>query len=172
MSLLSSLSAVWRSRVIDGGVESGSMPGTDAASLAPLDGLVARRELGDLLDQIWAGALDPVTVELCRLRIAQLLGDRAGEAHRSEAAVAAGFDDGLVAVLPQWATHPAFDERRRAALRFTEGYVIDAHSLGDNDRAQVLDQLREPEAVALTLALATFDALTRTRLALDPRESP
>ncbi len=148
------------------------MAGTDAELLSPLDALVARPELGSLLSRIWAGALDPVTVELCRLRIAQILGDTVGGAHRSDTAVAAGLDEDLVSALSHWPTHPAFDSRHRAALRFTEGYVIDAHSLGDDDRSLVLAHLSEPEAVALTLALATFDALSRTRLALEPPATP
>ena len=134
--------------------------------LSVLDGVVGRDELDTLLDRIWAGALDPVSIELCRLRIARLLGDTHGAEHRSPEAVRAGLDESLVERLSHWPTDPGFDDRQRAVLRFTEGYVIDAHSLTDSDRAIVLDHLSEPEATALTLALATFDALTRTRLAL------
>ncbi len=121
-------------------------------------------ELQMLLDEIWRGALDPVTVELCRLRIAQLLASPNDVMRRSPEA---DIDEELVAALARWSTDPAFDARRRAALRFTEAYVVDARSITDDDRRVVLDALSEPEAVALTTALATFEALTRTRLALE-----
>lgn len=140
---------------------------------ADADDLLARSvgaaPLATLLDEIWRSALDPVTIELVRLRVAQLLASPADLASRSPAAIANGFDDALVDELTRWPTSDRFDNRRRAALRFTEGYVIDPHGLDDHDRAEVLDHLSEPEAVALTTALATFDALTRARLALAGR---
>ena len=51
----------------------------------------ARDRLGELEAELWApGRMDPVVLELCRLRLAQLLDDRQGLDQRTPAALQAG----------------------------------------------------------------------------------
>jgi alkylhydroperoxidase family enzyme len=116
---------------------------------------------------IWdVGGFDPVLLELVRLRIAQLVQAPAELARRTPEAVAAGLDEGTVAELTQWPTSPRFDERDRAVLAWTEQWVIDASQMTDADAARLTGALTESECATLSTALALFEALTRTRVAL------
>ena len=66
-------------------------------------------------------AMDPALLELCRLRIAGLLGDDAEAAARPWGAVHAE----KVALLAEWPGADAFDDRDRAALALAEQFVLD-----------------------------------------------
>ena len=72
----------------------------------------------------WA-VVDPVVLELCRLRLAQLFGDAAESARRTPAAVAAGLDESMVRELPAWPRSPRFGPRERACLAFCEQFFVD-----------------------------------------------
>ena len=125
----------------------------------------ARDRLRELEAELWApGRMDPVILELCRLRLAQLLGDRLGVDQRTPAAVEAGLTDEDVAELAHWPTSGRVDARTRACLAFTELYVIDAHAVTDKVCGELRAELSDGEAVALTMALATFDATSRLRV--------
>jgi alkylhydroperoxidase family enzyme len=115
---------------------------------------------------VWSGAIDPVLLELCRIRIATLLGDNAGGALRTPVALDAGVTDDLIDDLPNWPVSSRFAPRDRAALAVTELFVIDPHAVTDGMCAELLDTLTEPEATALTMAVALFDATSRARVAL------
>jgi alkylhydroperoxidase family enzyme len=101
----------------------------------------------DLDRELWAaGRCDPALLQLCRVRIAELLGDEVNGAPSPD---------------------PEFlGLRERACLAFTEAYVLDPHSVTDEMTAEVLTHLTPAEATALTMALAVFDATTRMRVAL------
>ena len=117
--------------------------------------------------EVWEpGRSDPVLLELCRLRLAELLRDDAGRAERTPAAVHAGLTEALVAELPRWPTSPAFDGATRAALAFAELFVIDAHAVTDDVCAALRAELGDAGATALSIALAVFDATSRTRALL------
>ena len=103
--------------------------------------------------------VDPTVLELCRHRIAQLLGD-AAEPPR---------DTGLaekVAALDAWKTAPGFSAVERACLTFAEKFVLSPHSITDADAAAVTAHLSAKEMVAFTEALALFDGFTRFRIIL------
>ena len=51
-------------------------------------------------------------------------------------------------------------------LAFTEQYVLDAHGVTDELCAELNTHLPPPELAALTTAIATFEALARSRAAL------
>lgn len=109
-----------------------------------------------LLDTIWAQG-DPVVLELCRVRMAKLMGAAAAQPERSPAAVAAGLTDDLVERIPAWPTDPAFSDTHRTALAFTEQYVIDHHGITD-DHVQALEAALGAEGVVvLTTALGVWD---------------
>jgi alkylhydroperoxidase family enzyme len=146
------------------------MSGTGVRSLAETFGRrpEAAARFADMYDQLWRSEhVDPVTVELIRLRIGRLLGCVSETAVRSRAAVDAGLTEDLVAALGRWTSDPAIDEPRRAALRFAEQYVIDPHGLVDDDFARLHEHWSEPAIATVVLATAMCDALTRLRIALE-----
>lgn len=110
--------------------------------------------------------VDPVVLELCRLRVARLLGCDSEFAVRYRPAVDAGLDEDLVARLAQWPHDPGFDEAQRAALAFAEQFVIDPHGIRGAIRDAVREHFTLPEVVALTEALALFDGFMRFRTIL------
>lgn len=105
--------------------------------------------------------LDPVLLELCRLRSATLLGVPAEQRRR----LVDGMDEALVAELPAWPTSPRFDDRTRAAVRFTELFL-----LGTEPAREGLDDLRrhfaDDEVFTLTAALSLHESFHRLCLAL------
>jgi alkylhydroperoxidase family enzyme len=123
-------------------------------------------QLAALYAELWDAGVDAVTLELCRLRMATLIGSAADLAVREPRAVAAGLTEELVAALPDWPTSPRFSDAQRAALDFAEQYVIDAHGFTDADMIAMHDHFTPPQLAALTTACATFDALARVRTVL------
>ena len=110
--------------------------------------------------------LDPVTLELCRLRVAQLLGCESEQRVRHRVAVDAGLTDEQVTSLRGWPSAACFTDAQRAALGFAEQFVVDPHGVDESMREELRRHYTEPEVVALTEALALFDGFTRFRLLL------
>lgn len=108
--------------------------------LAALDPHVAvpLEELVQALDEV---GLDPELLKLCAARIEQMVGG------------------GVRAAPPQ-------GDRERVVLAFTEQYVLDAHGVTDELCAELNAHLSPPELAALTTAIATFEALARSRTVL------
>lgn len=149
------------------GLLAGAADGTDAwdAALGRLPAV--RAGYRALEAELWApGRLDARLAELCRLRVASLVGDRAGLDERTPAAVAAGLTEQDVAELARWPTSGRFGAAERAALEFSELFVIDAHQVTDAMCAALRSALGDAGAVALTTAVAVFDATSRARLVL------
>ncbi len=122
----------------------------------------------ELATQLWTGeAVSPVLLELCRLRIAQLVGCERDLAIRTPAATSAGLTEDKIAALRQWPTSPQYEPVERACLSFAECYVIDAHSVSDEQCAKLNQFLTAAELAALTTAIAVFDAMARFQVALD-----
>jgi alkylhydroperoxidase family enzyme len=111
--------------------------------------------------------VDPVVLDLCRLRVAELLGCASELGVRYAAAVEGGLTKAMVADLARWPSSERFDDAQRAAIAFAEQFVIDPQGI----KGPVRDTLREhfdlPAVVALTEALALFDGFIRFRLILD-----
>lgn len=126
-----------------------------------LDGPIAELPVGGdelraLYEGLWDAGVEPETLELCRLRMATLIG----------AAAEPAVDAELVAALPSWPTAPAFTDAQRAALAFAEQYVIDPHGFTDADGARLQEHFTDEQLATLTIAVATFDALARARAVL------
>ncbi|MGH9048506.1 MAG: carboxymuconolactone decarboxylase family protein [Acidimicrobiia bacterium] len=116
---------------------------------------------------LWDPArVDPALTELCRLRIAQLIGCDAELGVRHDQARAAGLTEEKIAELRQWPTSPRYSDIDRAVLNFAEKFVIDASSVDDDDCRALRAHLGDPEIAALTTAVAVFDAMARFRVAL------
>jgi alkylhydroperoxidase family enzyme len=132
------------------------------------DPLELRPELATLYrtfeGRLWRDRLvDPELLELCRLRIASLLGDEAGAASRTPGVeIGEGRDERLA----DWPADPAFDDLHRAGLAFAEQFVIDSHGVSDDQFAAVAEHLTPDEMVAFTTALGLFDGMSRFRLVL------
>ena len=118
-----------------------------------------------LVDALW-DHLDPVLLELCRLRMAKLLGAAAAQSERSPRAVDAGLTEDLVARLPSWPSDPAFSDAHRAALAFTEQLVVDHHGVTDAHVSALETALGRDGVVVLTTALGVWDNLHRLDNAL------
>ena len=135
--------------------------------------LALRPELAALYDhymtEIWAAG-DPVVLELCRLRIAAIIGDADQQRLRHDSAVAAGLSEQQVAALAAHDRSPLFTDHQRACLAYAEQYVVDVHGLTDADAAAVKRGMGDPEFVAFTIALGMFDGVARMRLALGVAE--
>lgn len=121
--------------------------------------------------ELYGGLWDPAVIdsrilELCRLRIATILGCDGERAVRFGDAVEAGVTEADVAALPTWPSSPAFSAIERACIAYAEQYVMDPHELTDGHFATLHDHLDEPALATLSLAVAMFDALARFRLAL------
>ena len=110
--------------------------------------------------------VDPALVELCRLRIAQLIGCDAEREVRHDQARVAGLTEEKIADLRRWPTSPCYSDADHAVLNFAEKFVIDASSVDDHDCAALRAHLSDPEIAALTTAIALFDATTRFQVAL------
>lgn len=126
--------------------------------------------LGDrpeVLDQLEAAdtaaweAVDADLLDLCRIRIAMLLG------HPDEVVAQAppeGPDPQLVAELVSWPTSTRFDDTQRACLAFTEQFVIDVATMDDALAFAVVDHLGAdfPAFVNALLVIEQRQRLTLT----------
>ncbi len=105
--------------------------------------------------------LDPVLLELVRLRVAQMHEARFPLSFRRPEALAAGLDEAKVALLDRWWRSSAFTETECACLRFAEQFVLDAKGMSDEQARPVIDALGEKGTIALVEALAIFDGFGR-----------
>ncbi|MEO5899949.1 MAG: hypothetical protein ABIR68_07410 [Ilumatobacteraceae bacterium] len=143
---------------------------TQAPGATPLRRVVGLRpELSPLLEDYlaasWA-ASDPLVLELCRLRVAMLHGDRAQQRLRHDTAVAAGITEEHVAALALDPGSPIFDTHQQRCIAYAEQYVVDVHGITDADAEAVREGMSDDGFVAFTIALGLFDGIGRMRLVL------
>src|ERR1700733_14420289 len=138
------------------------LPGTDSG--APLLGQVASRRptygaaLAEVLDAIWdQSVLDAATLELCRLRIGQLLGV-SREPER--------VDPSLAAAVQYWPTDERFDARLRTVLGYAEQLLLDAQEVDDAQAQAVIDAIGEDAFLILTYACGVFETTQRAEIIL------
>ena len=127
--------------------------------------------LDEFAGEIWEGAMSAATLEMCRVRMAMLLGSQEDAAFRSPQAVGGGAPETAeletkLLALSEWPTSPLFTEADRAALDFCEKYVIDPYAITDEDCVEINRWFSEPELTNLTFALAVFESFIRSRVAL------
>jgi alkylhydroperoxidase family enzyme len=140
---------------VDVGVPSDGVARRRAAVLAARPELAAAHER--LLATIWAGSVSPVTLELCRLRMATLLASEAALAERSPAAMDAGLTEERIGRLPQWPSDPSFSREERVCIGFVEQFVIDHGQISDEDVRELTDLLTAEGVVTFTTALIAWD---------------
>ena len=112
------------------------------------------------------GAVDPAILELCRLRLATLMGDEAETGGPVGAAPAMGPDEEKIAELADWPTSVRFTAADRACLAFAEQFVGDVSSLTAEDCEAVLAHLDPPAFYGFVTALLALDGHQRLRLTL------
>ncbi len=143
-----------------------------AAGETPLDRVFGLRpDLYELYRAFYAvfwtdSLLDPVVLELCRLRVAQLLRCESEERVRYAPAREAGLTEEQIGRLRDWTSDPSFTDAQRAALAFAEQFVLDPHGVDDDCRDAVIDHVGLPGLVALCESLACFDGFCRFRTIL------
>lgn len=125
----------------------------------------------ELQRAVWA-AVDPVLIELARLRIATLLGFEAGLAVRSQQARDAGLGEDKIAELSSWPTSRLFSARERSCIALAEQFVMDVNSITDRQVDDVLEHLSSGECYAYVNALSAFENLQRACLTLGVTTSP
>lgn len=146
------------------GIEWGTASTADVISTMLRDQTSVAEHLTEAHDQVWAN-LDPVLLEMVRLRIAQLLGNEAELAVRTPAAVAAGFDEDLAADLSRWYSSPRYGRRERACLDFVEQWVVDVANVTDAQAAAVTDVLGPEGLAGFAAAVLVLEQRQRLRLA-------
>ncbi len=132
-----------------------SPTGTRAEVLGARPELAAAHER--LMDTLWAGSVSPVTLELCRLRMATLLGSQVALTERTPAALAAGLTEERIGRLSLWATDPSFTAEERACIAFAEQFVLDHDHISADDVHQLTELLTPEGVVTFTTALITWE---------------
>lgn len=99
------------------------------------------------------------TLELCRLRLAQLHSS-AVDLQREEYAVVAQKREALA----QWNTDTQFSDAERACLELTEIYAMDAQAISDEQAEAVKKHYGDAGLLVLIQALGVFDSMTRLSL--------
>jgi alkylhydroperoxidase family enzyme len=131
---------------------------------ADADYAAALRDIDDALRA--QDLISPVVLEMCRLRIAQILGCAAALERRTPEATAAGLDETLVASLARWTAASGFDSRTRTCLEYAEQLLIDAQGVGDEQAQAVIAEIGEGGFLVLTYACGLFETTQRARLVL------
>ena len=119
------------------------------------------------LESLTLEVVDPILVELLRLRMTQLLDDTSGSARRSAAALGRGLTPEKVTDLPSWPTSHHYSPVERACLGLAEQYVIDVSAVTEADTAPVLEHLGAAGLYGFVQVLWVIDESIRLDLALD-----
>jgi alkylhydroperoxidase family enzyme len=109
--------------------------------------------------------VDPILLELCRLRLAQLFGNTAELALRTPAAVAAGLDESMVRELRAWPQSPHFGPRERACLGFCEQFFIDVSNVTSKETEAICAEIGVQGLADFVSALLVIEQRQRLRLA-------
>jgi alkylhydroperoxidase family enzyme len=133
----------------------------------PLTGAHPATEASDAALDAARAAVDPVLLELCRLRIAQLLRAASELRRRDTVARAAGLDEAKIAVLSRYPESPLYDDRERACISFAEQAAADAPGIRDDEIGRIRRHLGDAGYVAFVYALTLVEGRVRVALALE-----
>lgn len=116
--------------------------------------------------------VDPVILELCRLRMAQVFECDSELAMRYAPAIEEGLTEEKIAQLSSYSTSPAFSEREQACIGFAELFAIQSSAITDEDCAALQQHITPHEFVGLAKALGQMDQMQRLCVAVDVRPGP
>jgi hypothetical protein len=122
----------------------------------------AYEHLRQMLDAAWR-ITDTRALDLCRLRLAQMMGARAE---------LDGADLRLLAELEGWRSNPTFSDRERAALAYAEQYHLDHTMIAAEQRAALDQSFSRRGVVNFVWALHVNDAYARALTLLDIAPDP
>jgi alkylhydroperoxidase family enzyme len=109
--------------------------------------------------------VDPVLVELCRLRIAQMVGSDFDQSLRYIPARAAGLTEEKLRAVTLYPTSPHFSSRERMAVEFTEQWVMQSSAISDDDCDRLQQHLSVEEFISFVKALGVMDQFCRANSA-------
>jgi hypothetical protein len=119
--------------------------------------------------------VDPALLELCRLRIAQIVNGSDDVGAVSSAARAAGITDAHLQDLANWFVSERFDAAQKACLQLAEYFCYSAQSVTDDQFADVSAHLPAEQVLGLANALWVSDSSERLANFLESigtREAP
>lgn len=105
--------------------------------------------------------VDPVVIELCRLRMATILGCDFAMSCRYGPAMAAGLDEAKIALIHRYPDSPLFTPRERACIEFAEQFAMQSSSISDDDVARLLEHIDAESLIYFVKALSVTDQLLR-----------
>lgn len=117
-------------------------------------------------DHLWQGPHDAVVMELCRLRIAGILGATEFCRVRSAAALSAGVTEHKLRAVASYPTSVLFTTPERASLAYAEQLLLDAGTIDGTTRDRVSSLSGSVGLVRLTVAVGLFEGLARASLLL------
>ena len=122
------------------------------------------------VDEVWSSDdLPPGTMELCRVRIAQLLGAAREEAVRLGPEIP-GLEDKLTHIAA-WPVDPRFSATDRACLAFAEQFVLDTQALDDPTAEAVRAEVGDAGLVTVALGVGLAEGMVRAAVVLGDRPS-
>lgn len=105
--------------------------------------------------------VDPVILELCRLRLAQIFDCRFSIALRYAPALAAGLGEEKISQISRYYSSPLFSEAERACIEFAEMFAMGASTIGDADVKKLEDAIGAEPMIYFLKAICTVDQLQR-----------
>jgi AhpD family alkylhydroperoxidase len=119
-----------------------------------------------LQETVNASGLEPVLLELVKIRASQINGCAFCLDMHTRAARKLGEDEQRLYQLDAWHDSRLYNERERAALAWTEAVTRISHkSVGDIVYAQARTQFSEAELALLTLAIIAINGWNRLNIA-------
>ena len=107
------------------------------------------------------GRIDPMTAELCRIRMATLIGSALDLSLRYVPAIEAGLSEEKLRELPRYQASASFSEKERRCLDFAEQFVIQSSGIGDDDVARLQSVMDVEEFIYFVKALSVMDQFQR-----------
>ncbi|MFL6696931.1 MAG: carboxymuconolactone decarboxylase family protein [Vitreoscilla sp.] len=113
--------------------------------------------------------VDPVLIEVCRLRMALLLASEFDLGLRYQPAARAGLTEAKIAALPQYLKSPLYSQTERLCIEFAEIFVIQSSNISDEDVARVQAALGSEQFIYFVKALSVMDQFQRGTVAFGVR---
>jgi AhpD family alkylhydroperoxidase len=130
-----------------------------------LPGLTAA--MSQLLTVVESAGLDPLLLELVKIRASQINGCAYCLDMHTKDAAALGETPQRLALVSAWLEAPCFTARERAALRWCESLTLVAETgAPESDFQPLAENFTEPEIVALTLAVVSINGWNRLAVGL------
>jgi alkylhydroperoxidase family enzyme len=117
-------------------------------------------------------SVDPVIVELCRLRIVGLVGAHAQTSWRRPSAIAAGLTEAKISALADWPSSPLFTAAERACLAFAELFCMGAFTISDADVSAMLEHLDADQCYAFVNGVWVVEAMARMAVVMGVDPDP